>query len=468
MTANTHMGTWIGHPNPGFTNELQVAECNVIYLVSEFWPYSYERERPLLYATFQRHSLTGMRLRAQLRYNSSSLNIAIHTRAGDIRPTAFDLQLAILRNVLERLNPLGLLPVEVWVFSEAPEEFVVPLRAVGFTNTTYHYDTSNMPALLTFMHLLESDVTIGAESFFSWFAAFLSRERPLFFAAPSSRESALFQNYMAGNIRVNDEAEFNDSSRLASAAALWRSTRPDALEACKRSTLLHALTPSSLALARIQRLDYISAYKQHLDGLHNATGHIAPNSSVHCVNVLSPLVGDETAGLCGLEKLDSCTILSVSHASDFSWEKAIASTSGCHVDALDCSSTAESSLERVHVQPFCMNISMDSFRNKLRAFGLKHLTIFRIALEGHEHVVVDDLLRGFRSDATFSAMLPDQILLHARHTNLSWLSPDQQIPMETLGQLFLGLANMGYSPLAREDSSSCAHFSSFTYVRTAC
>ncbi len=285
LAGNTESGTWKGFPTLGFANELtpHVSACNTIYLVTEFWPYSMERARQSLLTAFQRHSLTGMRLRAQLRYNASAFNIAIHARLGDIHPTPIDLQVAILRTVLHRLDPQGTLPVEVWIFSEAPEELAAPLQAAQLPRTSFHFDTANMPALLTFMHLLESDVTIGSDSSFSWFAAYLARARPLFLTAPNARESPDFENFMAGNVRVSSQAVFDDHFRLVAVAAQWKASRPENLLPCTNGLFWAALEPSSRELARAQRLDYIAYYAQTLRERQQSAGHHAFDIAPHAL-----------------------------------------------------------------------------------------------------------------------------------------------------------------------------------------
>ena len=167
-------------------------------------------------------------------------------------------------------------------------------------------------------------------------------------------------------------------------------------------------------------------------------------------------------------------MLSLGSAGEHSWEEAVAAASGCHVHAFDCSVQHEADLGdsgRLHVHPVCLNASdggVHSVAKALRAHGSGGTSVLRLNLEGLEHAVIDSLLHGFLTDPSFSAELPDQLLLGVRHTYLSWLPLGQQVPMGTLGGLFLGLARMGYSLIAREDSAACPHCSAFTYVRTAC
>ena len=485
LAGNTENGIWKDFPVPGFADELlpQVALCNTVFLVNEFWPYSMERARHLLLSAFQRHSLTGMRLRSQLRYNASVFTIAIHSRLGDIRPTPIDLQVATLRAALQRLDPQGTLPVEVWVFSEAPEELAAPMLAAQLPRTSFHFDTADMPALLTFMHLVESDVTIGSDSSFSWFAAYLARERPLFFTAPNARESPDFENFMAGNVRVSAQAVFDDHFRLAAAAAQWRASRPEALLSCIRSRFWAALSFGSCEKARNQRFDYIAGFSLTLHGLEGAVGRQAfdiapPVLSGVCASTLSHL-GIEGAAICGLEQLaGECTVLSLTHDLSFAWEASAVGSTGCHVHVFDCPTasavTKVGASGRLHIHSVCLDANdagdgkVKTLAVALRELNLPAISVLRLNLEGLEHVIVDDLAQGFRAGRLLGDFLPDQLLLHVRHTQLSWLLPDQQIPMGILGRLFLSLAQMGYSLVARQDSSTCPHCSVFTYVRTAC
>jgi hypothetical protein len=92
--------------------------------------------------------------------------------------------------------------------------------------------------------------------------------------------------------------------------------------------------------------------------------------------------------------------------------------------------------------------------------SLSWALFMRLDLDGLEHVIIDELVRGFKASSRFKDFLPDQLLLHVRHTNLSWLPLDQQIPKETLGELFLSLATLGFSLVARDDSGApnCGFF----------
>jgi hypothetical protein len=56
----------------------------------------------------------------------------------------------------------------------------------------FHFDTENVTALSAFVQILSSDVFIGSDSSFSWFAGFIA-ERPVTIMAPNSREKPPFR-----------------------------------------------------------------------------------------------------------------------------------------------------------------------------------------------------------------------------------------------------------------------------------
>lgn len=500
LTPNTAAGLWKAHPEPGFASELlpQVVDCSVVFLAKEFWPHSMERVRPQLRASFQRHSLTGMRLRSQLRYNRAAFNIAIHARLGDIRPTPIDYQVATLSMVLQRLDPLGTLPVEVWVFSEAPEELNAPLRAAR-PLLPIHYDTANMSALLTLVHLMESDVAIGSDSSFSWFAAYLAEEEggnPLFFTAPNARESPEFQNFMAGNVRVSPGPIFDDQGRLAALARQWRVTRPEALQPCTSNPFWLSVAGKDRKAAQERRLGYIANYKGSLQGQLEAKGHRAfdigpPGPPLQCAKPLERFggrlegfmagSGDGGKWLCGAREVlgggNNCTIFSLGSNGDFSFEELMVEVTSCHVHSFDCTvdSPAEvGSSGRVHFHQVCID-SKDSEDGRMktlgtltRELGLASVQLLKMDIEGFELKVLDGFLRSFKADPAFSATLPGQISLELHHTDMPWLVTGTQIPMAALGGAFLALAEMGYAHVSREDNPSCPHCSEFTYVRIAC
>lgn len=496
LSSNTINGVWKDFPAQGFASELlpSVKECNTVYLVTEFWPYSMERARPLLLSSFQRHSLTGMRLRAQLRYDPSVFNVAIHARLGDIRPTPIAYQVATLLAALKRLDPQKSLPIEVWVFSESPHEFVEPLRAAQFDRSV-HFDTGNMSALLTLMHLLESNVVIGSDSSFSWFAAYLSQgERPLFLTAPNTREDPSFQNYMTGNVRVSPTSVFEDRGRLAAAAAQWQASRPAALRQCTSNMFWMSLAENSRAVAQIQRLDYIVGYFHKLERLRLAQGHrafdISPAQPLECAHQLVRYggrleglmagSGDGGKWLCGVEQTlnqDGCSIFSLGSNGDFSFEELMVNVTRCHVYSFDCTVGAPADIGssgRIHFQQVCID-GVNSLDGRMKTLstvatelGLRSIQLLKMDIEGFEHKVLDGFLENFRTNPAFTLFLPGQISLEVHHTDLPWLPQSAQIPMQTLGSAFLALAELGYSLVSREDNPSCPHCSEFTYIRTAC
>lgn len=483
-TENKMGVDWKGFPTPGFASELisKTQDCHTIYTVSEFWPYTMERVRLQLKQVYRPYSFTGMELRSALRFRRTHFTIAIHARIGDISPTPVTYFVATLKSVLARLDPDGTLPVDVWVFSESPYLLEAPLLAAGFKGLSFHFDTAGLSALSTLVHFLESDVVLGSDSSLSWFAAYLSGDRPLFLTAPNSRESPDFQNFMKGNIRVDTSSKFDDSGRLNFAAKQWHATRPSSLRHCN-NTVWWVAPPSG---AHLQRLQYIETYQAKLFSLNGKVfGHRAFDIAPAPYLASDSLIRIGTAkngqwviasGLLGLD----CTILSLKSKVDFSFEEHAAVITGCHVHTMYCGTSgtlgpahSEANKGRVHFKHSCIDFSEETrcmvinpASSHLR--DLRGVQLLNIDLEGYEGRVVDDLLRSFLTDPTFSLYLPPQLVLSVRHTDLPDIDPGIQMPLGALGAIFLHLAELGYTLGYREDSIQCPFCSSFTYIRTAC
>jgi len=475
---------WKGFPTPGFASELipKTQNCHVIYTVSEFWPYTMERVRPQLKLMYRPYSYTGMELRSTLRFRRTHFTIAIHARIGDISPTPVSYFVATLKSVMNKLDPDGTLPVDVWVFSESPYLLEAPLLGAGLKGLSFHFDTADLSALSTLVHFLESDVVLGSDSSLSWFAAYLSGDRTLFFTAPNSRESPDFQNFMKGNIRVDAKSEFDDSGRLSFAAKQWRATRPSALRHCNNTVWRVAPPPG----AQHQHLQYIETYKAKLFSLDgDIFGHhafdIAPTPYLASNSLTRFGVSENGQWVLASDLLGGeCTILSLKSKADFSFEEHAAALTGCHVHTMYCGTSgtlgpahSEADKGRVHFKHSCIDSSEETRRPVTNPassllYDLRSVQLLNIDLEGFEGRVVDDLLRSFLTDPTFFRYLPPQLVLSVRHTDLPDIDPGIQMPMGALGAIFLHLAELGYTLGYREDSTQCPFCSSFTYIRMAC
>ena len=239
-----------------------------------------ESVRPQLLRAYQPLSYTGLSLRGLLKYDPSSLNIAIHSHTGDLNPTPPNLQAATLRKILKQLGHFQEpLPISLWIFSEDPASLLgtVQQEKLGdlVGDLAIHSDTSNMSAMLSFVHPLESDITIGSDSSFSWFAGYLSQQRPLFFAAPNFRELQEFQNWMEGSIRVSPAAAFDDRGRIKALRKLWRATQPFSLQPCVSNIFWGSLPKAEKLRAQPERLTYMADYPIQLAMLQGTTGHKA-------------------------------------------------------------------------------------------------------------------------------------------------------------------------------------------------
>lgn len=227
------------------------AKCGAVYVAYEFWPNSYAAAVPQLRAMYRPSSTTGAALLANLRYDATRFNIAVHVRVGDFIPTPLDYFPDVLGRVLAELDPLlrrprDPLPVDVWIFAE--EEYpwalfesviqhvasggaartnvnasanddgaVALLRSAGTADVRLRAYAANMSALATLVHLIESDTFIGADSSLSYIASFLGT-RPAVLTAPNlGREVATFENFIPGNVRVSAKRVFEPGHVIARA-----------------------------------------------------------------------------------------------------------------------------------------------------------------------------------------------------------------------------------------------------------
>jgi hypothetical protein len=125
-----------------------------------------------------------------LRYNPAAINIAVHYRVGDIKPTPEAALWANTRLALSSLREEGVVgALHVHVYTDGP----VPLAHFGVTalledeaegdeggageggnsgvEVWHHF---NVSATETMWHLVNADVLVGSRSEFSWLAGLLS------------------------------------------------------------------------------------------------------------------------------------------------------------------------------------------------------------------------------------------------------------------------------------------------------
>lgn len=473
---------WKDFPYPGFASQLfnEIKSCNTIYLMNEFWPHSMESVRPLLRKTFQPHSLTGMKIFSKLLWNTSTFNIAVHSRLGDIRPTPIECQVETLKRVLKLADPQNTLPIHVWIFSESPNKLMLPLQAIHRPLLTLHTDT-NIPALNSFVHLLESDVFIGSDSSFSWFVSYLSSDLPLVLSAPNlGRESPKFENFMTGNIRVDSTYNFNDSNRLASAGNLWRETRFNSFGTCNRNPFIffYNLDPlTEFEKLNSDRLKYIHNF-QKLSNVNDAKDifGIAPSSATVSYNDSKkfnsfPLIIPKP-----------CTVFILGN--DFIFENISSNFKDCSVYHFDCSLSPSVSpnflvtrffqgtfYKRLHI---CIddwnseNGKVKTLVNAMKELNVSKLDMLFVNQGGIEHKLIRNMQKSLKTINEISRNFPYLIFVNMFHTSLSWLPPAVRIPVEYLGDTFLSLAEMGYFVVSNQVLNECPYSRFFLFSRVAC
>lgn len=473
---------WKDFPYPGFASQLvnEIKSCNTIYLMTEFWPHSMESVRPLLRKTFQPHSLTGMKIFSNLLWNTSTFNIAIHSRLGDIRPTPIECQVETLKRVLKLADPQNTLPIHVWIFSESPNELILPLQAIRRPLLTLHTDT-NIPALNSFVHLLESDVFIGSDSSFSWFASYLSDELPLVLSAPNlGRESPEFENFMSGNIRVDSFFKFNDSGRLVSAGKLWRESRFNSLSTCQRNpfSYFYNLNPlTEFERLNSNRLSYIHDF-QKLSNVRDSNDlfGIAPTSAIVSCN------DSKCNSFPFITPRRPCTVFILGN--DFI-AKNVSNLNDCALYHFDCSFlpsvSPDFSFNRFFQGTFYKRLhtciddwnsddgKVKTLINAMKELNVSKLDMLFINQGGIEHKIVRSMKKSLKTIPEISRNLPYLVFVNMFHTSLSWLPPAQQIPVEYLGDTFLSLAEMGYFVVSNHVlTTDCPYTRAFLLSRVAC
>jgi hypothetical protein len=102
--------------------------CNTLYLVREYWPASYEKVRSELRNYFRPQSVTGVALINAVRLNKSALTWPFTTVSVTLLQP-HPLFYGALLNVLRAFVLVPQIPIDVWVYSEAPTTLEETLKS---------------------------------------------------------------------------------------------------------------------------------------------------------------------------------------------------------------------------------------------------------------------------------------------------------------------------------------------------